>query len=208
VRKRSAALKAWSGAFALLWAALSAAGPLAPGTAAPGQPASTTPGVESAKVPSIQILQSQNGLAGTCGGGAFNVNTFINVGTQASADVRLSVAALGVVEEFTDETGKNIGPYAARYPSFHIPAFGGGLAPNTELALTITTYSGPALTGIVEFTSALSFNCTTGAVIRASADVSQPVPALSEFALFASAALLALLGAAALRRRANARGER
>jgi hypothetical protein len=108
------ALKASPVALALLWAASAVCATLLPGTA--GQPVTGTPGVESAKVPSIQLLHRQSGLAGTCGGNPFNVNTFINVGTAASADVRLTVPTLGVVEEFTDETGKNIGPYNAKYP--------------------------------------------------------------------------------------------
>ena len=200
LRKR--ALKAWTVALALLWAASAVCATLLPGTA--GQPATGAPGVESAKLPSIQLLHTQTGLAGTCGGTAFNVNTFINVGTLASADVRLTVPSLGVVEQFTDETGKNIGPYNAKYSTFHIPAFGGGLAPNTPITITVVTYSGPALSGASSSTSTLSFNCTTGVVILAQA-IADPIPTLSSFTLVAAAALIALLGAAVLRRRARSR---
>src|SRR5262249_50861958 len=38
----------------------------------------------STTVPSIEILGNQTGLAGTCGGSAFDVNTFINIGSSAS----------------------------------------------------------------------------------------------------------------------------
>ena len=161
MRIGAAALKAGVGSFALLWATLAIAATGA-GTSS-GMPAtSVTPA--SSQVPSIQILGNQTGLAGTCGGAAFDVNTFINIGTQASADVRLSTPGVGVIEEFTDETGKNIGPYNAQYPSFHIPTFGGGLAPNTRITLTIATYSGPALTGAITFTSSITFDCTTGLI--------------------------------------------
>ena len=130
----------------------------------------------------------------------------INVGSGASADVRLSASGVGLIEQFTDETGKNIGPYAADYPTFHIPAFGGGLAPNTLITLTITTYSGPSLTGSVSFISTMVFDCTTGAVVRAPATApGPPVPALSPGAIAALIALLALVGATRLRRPARRR---
>ena len=197
-----AALKAGAGLFALSWAAMALAvtgagtSSAVPGTQAVNPAAS--------QVPSIQILEAQTGLAGTCGGSAFNVSTFINIGTSASADVRLSAPGVGIIEEFTDETGKNLGPYNAQYPTFHIPNFGGGLAPNTLITLTITTYSGPGLTGNVTFTSDITFNCTTGAIIRAPspAGAVEPIPALSTAMLLALIALSGLLGAAALRRRA------
>jgi hypothetical protein len=193
-----AALKVCSGMLALSWATASFAAPA--GTASP-EPPNPVPGVAAAKAPSIMISSQQTGLAGTCGGAAFDVNTVINVGSGASADVRLSVSGVGLIEEFTDETGKNIGPYAADYPTFHIPAFGGGLAPNTLITLTITTYSAPSLTGSVTFISTMVFDCTTGAVVRAPATApGLPVPALSPGAIAALIALLALLGATRLRR--------
>jgi len=106
--------------------------------------------------------------------------------------------------QFTDETGKNIGPYNANYPTFHILSFGGGLAPNTPITLTITTYTGPGLTGSVTFTSGVTFNCTTGAIILAPAGTSvvgHEIPALSTGMLLALIGLSGMLGAAALRRR-------
>jgi hypothetical protein len=183
---------------ALLWATASFAA--LPGTAS-SAPQGTGPGVAAAKVPSIKISSQQPGLAGTCGGAAFDVNTVINVSSQASADVRLSAPSVGLVEEFIDETGKNIGPYAADFPTFHIPAFGGGLAPNTPITLTITTYSGPSLTGSITFVSTMVFDCTTGEVIRAPAIGPGPsIPALSPAAIAVLIALLALLGATRLPR--------
>jgi len=161
LRIDSAALKAGVGLFALLWATLSIAATGA-GTSSAMPATSATP--TASQVPSIQILGKQTGLAGTCGGAGFDVNTFINIGTQASADVRLSAPGVGIVEQFVDETGKNIGPYNAQYPAFHIPAFGGGLAPNTLITLTITTYSAPGLTGAVTFTSTITFDCTAGLI--------------------------------------------
>jgi hypothetical protein len=209
LRIGAAALKAGVGLFALLWATLAIAVSGA-GTSSSMQGAPpVTPTAN--QVPSIQILNSQTGLAGTCGGAAFDVNTFINIGTQASAEVRLSAPGVGIIEEFTDETGKNIGPYNAKYPTFHILSFGGGLAPNTAITLTITTYSGPALTGTVSFASSITFDCTTGAVIArgpGSAVTPAPIPMLTTHGLLALTGLLALLGIATLRRSATGRGAR
>jgi hypothetical protein len=204
---RAAALKAGVGLFALSWAAIAFA--TGAGTSSAGP---SVPGVSptASQVPSIQILDAQTGLAGTCGGSAFDVSTFINIGTAASADVRLTAPGVGIIEEFTDETGKNIGPYNAKYPTFHIPSFGGGLAPNTLVTLTITTYSGPGLTGSVTFTSGVTFNCTTGAIILApagSATGVDPIPTLSTGSLLALIALSGVIGAATLRRRTRRASE-
>ena len=191
---------------ALLWASASFA--TLAGTASSEPPFPLV--VATAKMPSIRISSQQTGLAGTCGGAAFDVNTDINVGSQASADVRLSAPDVGMVEQFTDDTGKNIGPYAAQYPTFHIPKFGGGLAPNTPITLTITTYSGPSLTGSITFVSTLVFDCTTGAVIAIAPEIgsAQPIPALSPAAIAALIALIAFLGASGLRRPAQRRAPR
>jgi len=200
-----AALRVCSGMLALLWAGASYATLAGTASAAPPNP----PVVVAAKMPSIKISGQQTGLAGTCGGAAFDVNTEINVASQASADVRLSAPGVGVVEQFTDETGKNIGPYAADFPMFHIPGFGGGLAPNTPITLTITTYSGPSLTGSISFVSTLVFDCTTGTVIAVPAiGPTQPIPALSPAAIAALIALIVLLGASGLRRPAQRRASR
>jgi hypothetical protein len=199
LRDRAAALKAGVGVFALSWATM-VFGVTGAGTSSPG---AGTPSLAPAasQVPSIQLLRPQTSLAGTCGGSSFNVSTFINIGTSASADVRLSAPTVGIIEEFTDETGKNIGPYNAKYPTFHIPSFGGGLAPNTPITLTITTYTGPGLTGSVTFTSSITFNCTTGALIPKASSVAggEPVPALSPAMLLALILLSGLLAATALR---------
>jgi len=197
-----AALRVCSGMLALLWASASFAA-LA-GTASSAPP--TPPVVAAAKTPSIRISSQQTGLAGTCGGAAFDVNTLINVGSQASADVRLSAPGVGLVEQFTDETGENLGNYAADFPAFNIPAFGGGLAPNTPITLTITTYSGRSLTGSITFVSTLVFDCTTGAVIAIAPEIA--IPALSPAAIAALIALIALLGASGLRRPAQRRASR
>jgi hypothetical protein len=207
LRIDTAALKARLGMLALLWAALPMAA-LGAGTAAP-VPTNAAPSPSAAKVPSIEISQTQTTLAGTCSGGAFDINTFINVGPQASADVRLSAPGAGILEEFTDETGKNVGTYNAKYPAFHIPAFGGGLAPNTLITLAITTYSGPGLTGAASFTSTIIFNCTTGVITFPSALALQPIPTLDDSVLFATITLVALFGAAMLiNRRAPLRRKR
>jgi hypothetical protein len=160
--------------------------------------------------PSIRLLPTQPALAGTCGGSAFTVNTFINVTAQASADVKVSALGVGTIEEFTDETGKNIGPYNGVFPAFQILAFGGGLAPNTPITITITTYSGPTLSGSSTFVSLLQFDCTTGAVILAQPPLqpAESAPTLSVLGLTTMAALLALLGAGMLRRPARARRAR
>lgn len=63
------------------------------------------------KSPVIELLKQQTGLASTCGGSAFDVNTFIDVDTAASADVKVTAPVVGLIEEFTDNTGANIGPY-------------------------------------------------------------------------------------------------
>jgi len=204
LRITASALKACWGGFGLLWAALAMAGA---GTSPPG-PSSTGTAVATSNHQRIEILRPQTGLAGTCGGSAFSLNTFINVDTQASAQVQLSAPALGVIEQFTDETGKNIGPYNAPYPNFQIPAFGGGLAPDTPITVTITTYAGPGLSGHTSSTSALTFDCTTGVVALASPASAQSIPALSDLTLGATALLLGLLGLGTLRRRASAQRSR
>jgi hypothetical protein len=192
----TAAFRAWLGIVALSLA-----------TSAFGESAGTASGgvhtalPRSTSVPSIRLQHQQAGLAGTCGGSAFDLNTFINVDTSASADVKVTAPGVGLIEEFTDETGTNIGPYNALYPTFHILAFGGGLAPNTVITVAITTYTGPTLSGKAVETSRIAFDCTTGALQPVAAGTAASVPTLSDAALAASALFLALLGAIALRRR-------
>jgi hypothetical protein len=174
-----------------------------PGTTGSG-PVISSPGPTSAVLPSVEILSQQTQLAGTCGGAAFNLNTFINVDDQASADVRLSVPTIGTIEEFTDETGSNVGPFVGNYSTFHILSFGGGLPPNTPITITLTTYTSHNLAGIVSFTSSLQFNCTTGTILNlngASPDASPPIPTLGEAGLAALAGMLALLSLLAIKRR-------
>lgn len=201
-----AAFKACMGTVALCWVTMAGAAPA--GSASPSSPHPV--GRAGNALPSIRLLSTQPGLAGTCGGSAFTVNTFINVTAQASADVKVSALGVGTIEEFTDETGKNIGPYNANYPSFQILAFGGGLAPDTEITITITTYSGSNLSGSTTFVSSLVFNCTTGSVLATlPAPASAiPAPTLSPLALSAMAALLVLVGLFMLRRPARLRRPR
>jgi hypothetical protein len=199
-----AALKAWSGVVALSWAtaAFAASG----GTASPTLPQVAAPGATAAQLPSIELLPKQPTLAGSCSGGTFDVNTFINVTEVASADVIVTAPGVGTVEEFTDETGTNIGPFNGVYPTFQIKPFGGGLPPNTKITITVTTYSGPNRTGSVSFVSTIVFDCTTGKVLRAGpSNLAESIPTLSTVALAAMATLLALLGAAMMRRPARRR---
>ncbi|MEP6762435.1 MAG: IPTL-CTERM sorting domain-containing protein [Sporichthyaceae bacterium] len=187
-----------------LWAIAVCAQPA--GTAGNPVPVPTSePTVSSAVLPSIEILLSQTNLAGSCGGAAFNLNTFIRVDTQASADVRVSAPGVGTIETFIDETGSNVGPFAGNYSTFNIKAFGGGLPPGTPITINIGTYTGHALSGSLSYTSFVQFDCTTGAVLRLAAaspaDVASQIPTLSEVALAATAALLGLAGLVALRRR-------
>jgi len=196
LRSIAAAIMACLGVVALAWAP--------PGAA---QQAGTQAAVVAhsvllnKKAPQIRLLLDQNTLASTCGGSAFNVNTFISVDATASADVKVTAPGVGLIEEFTDQTGANIGPYHAKFPAFHILGFGGGLPPNTPITITVTTYTGANLTGAVNSVSSLSFNCTTGVVLASpTAELAIGVPALSDWALAATAALVLALGAAALRR--------
>src|SRR5438552_6579911 len=76
------------GVCALLWGGSVMAAPA--GTSDPIVPLAVA-GPASAQSPSIDILANQSQLAGTCGGQTFDLNTFINVDAQASADVKLSV---------------------------------------------------------------------------------------------------------------------
>ncbi|MEP6943990.1 MAG: IPTL-CTERM sorting domain-containing protein [Betaproteobacteria bacterium] len=159
-------------------------------------------------LPSIQILSRQTTLAGTCGGAAFNLNTDIRVDTQSSAEVRLSAPGFPTLAQFTDETGANVGPFVGNFPAFTIPAFGGGLAPNTPIRVTVNTYTGRALSGKLSYTSTIQFDCTTGTILNLVGNVpGDPVgiPALGHAALVAMALLLASAGALALRRRTRAR---
>jgi hypothetical protein len=142
-----------------------------------GQPAGTQPALVGrassvpVQAPAILLLQQQTGLVGTCTGSPFDVNTFISVDANASADVNVTAPGVGQIEEFTDQTGVNIGPYSGAFPQFHIRAFGGGLPPNASITITISTYSGSNLTGSVTNVSSLTFNCTTGEVLSATSNV-------------------------------------
>ena len=195
-----AALKAGSGIAALSWA--TAAFAVSAGTGQTVVPHGT-PAPTAAKVSSIELLRKQPTVAGTCGGSAFDVNTFINVDNVASADVTVTAPDVGTIEEFTDETGTNIGPFNNVFPTFHIKAFGGGLPPNTIITVTVTTYTGSNKTGSVSFVSRLSFNCTTGQVLKQTVDLAEAIPALSPAALAAMIAALAVIGAALARRTAR-----
>lgn len=201
MRVVAAGVKAWLGIFALSWATSGFAALSGTQGASVAQR-----GAASSKSPTIVLLKSQTTLAGSCGGSAFDVNTFINVDTSASADVKVTAPGVGQIEEFTDQTGANIGPYNAVFPNFHILAFGGGLPPNTPITITITTYTGTSLTGSVTSVSSLTFDCTTGAVQQAPTSLAPTqVPSLSAFGLAATAALVLLLGALALRRAKKSR---
>ena len=193
--KTAAAFKASLGVVALSWAMTAHAQPAGTQAAVVAHHVPTTN-----KSPVVQLLKQQPTVATTCGGSQFDVNTFINVDTAASADVKVTAAGVGLIEQFTDETGANIGPYKANFPGFQIRAFGGGLPPNTLITITITTYTGANLTGSVSAVSTITFNCTTGAVLREPLGPAAAVPSLSPFALACTAGLLLALGALVLRR--------
>jgi IPTL-CTERM motif len=190
------------GACALFWGGSVMAAAAGTSDAPPSKAVIAEPA--AAVTPSIEILPSQSQLAGTCGGATFDLSTFINVDAQASADVKLTVAGAGTIEQFVDETGSNIGPFRGPYSAFHILSFGGGLPPNTAVKLSITTYPGHGLSGKATFVSTVTFDCTTGVILNLAADppnTAPPVPALGDTALIAMAVAVALFGAAALRRR-------
>ena len=189
-------------ACAMFWAGAATAAQDGGTADAPVPKVTATP--TAAGSPSIEILANQSHLAGTCGGTRFDISTFINVDAQASADVKLTVSDAGIIEQFVDETGANIGPFLGSYGAFHILASGGGLPPNTPIKITITTYSGRGLTGTATYVSSLTYDCTTGVVLNLSANspgALAPIPSLSDGALIAVSVLLAGLGAAFIRRR-------
>jgi hypothetical protein len=136
------------------------------------------------------------------------LNTFINTTAQTSANVRVSSPTLNpsLLEQFTDNTGANVGAFNDNYPNFHILGFGGGLAPNTPITVTITTYTGPNLSGTATFTSTIMFNCTSGEVRRLARapPLLTAVPALDSTGLALLVMLIGLAGAAALRFRRRA----
>jgi hypothetical protein len=194
-------LKAMLGLFALFSANAGIAAPVA-GTQ--GAQPQTDAVVQAAVLPSIEILSKQPNLAGRCNGSAFDLNTFINTTAQTSASVQLSSSAVSpsLLEQFTDNTGANVGVFNDDYPTFHILGFGGGLAPNTPITIAIATYTGPNLTGSVTFTSTITFDCTTGQISRLARDppLETPVPALDFSGLMLLAMLLGLAGAVAASR--------
>jgi len=189
---------------ALLWAATTLAQPA--GTAvrvAPEAIAST-----SSVLPSIEILAQQSALANTCGGATFNLNTYIHVDSQASSEVKLSAPGFPNLEQFTDETGANIGPFNGNFPAFTILAFGGGLPPNTPIRVVVNTYTGHGLSGNISYTSTIQFDCTTGAVLNllaAPPGLPADIPTLGDLALVAMMLLLLAAGALGLRRQAQVR---
>jgi hypothetical protein len=205
LRNAITTLKAMLGAFALFSASAGIAAP--DGGTAGAQPLANAV-VQADVLPSIEILPKQLSLAGRCNGLAFDLNTFINTTAQTSASVRVSSPVLNpsLLEQFTDNTGANVGVFNANYPNFHILAFGGGLAPNTPIIISITTYTGPNLTGTATFTSTIKFDCTTGQVSRLARDppLLTAVPALDSTGLALLAMLVGIAGAAALRVRRRA----
>ena len=205
LRNAITTLKAMLGAFALFSASAGIAAPY--GGTDGAQPLSNAV-VQADVLPSIEILPKQLNLAGRCNGLAFDLNTFINTTSQTSANVRVSSSKLNpsLLEQFTDNTGANVGVFNANYPNFHILGFGGGLAPNTPITITITTYTGPNLTGTATFTSTLTFDCTTGQVARLgrAPPLLTAVPALDSTGLALLAMLVGIAGAAALRVRRRA----
>jgi hypothetical protein len=84
--------------------------------------------------------------------------------------------------------------------------FGGGLAPNTPITVTITTYTGPNLTGTATFTSSITFDCTTGQIkqLGRAPPLLTAIPALDSTGLALLAMLVGLAGAAGLRVRRRA----
>jgi len=205
LRNAITTLKAMLGAFALFSASAGIAAP--DGGTAGAQPLANAV-VQADVLPSIEILPKQLSLAGRCNGLAFDLNTFINTTAQTSANVRVSSAKLNpsLLEQFTDNTGANVGVFNDNYPNFHILGFGGGLAPNTPITITITTYTGPNLTGTTTFTSTITFDCTTGQVERLgrAPPLLTAVPALDSTGLALLAMLVGIAGAAALRVRRRA----
>jgi hypothetical protein len=193
------------GAFALFSAS---AGLAVPAAGTDGARPLTNAVLQADVLPSIEILPKQLNLSGRCNGSAFDLNTFINTTAQTSASVRVSSTALNpsLLELFTDNTGVNVGVFNAEYPTFHILGFGGGLAPNTPITISIATYTGPNLTGTVTFTSTITFNCTTGQVsqLGRAPPLLTAVPALDSTGLALLVMLVGLAGAAASRVRRRA----
>jgi hypothetical protein len=87
--------------------------------------------------------------------------------------------------------GPNVGPVG-----FFVSAGPYSLPPNTPLTLSVTTYNGTNFMGGVSYVSTITWNCTTGAVIKGAA-----APALSHLVLLLLSLTLLALGGLRLWRR-------
>ena len=155
------------------------------------------PSLTAAQLGPVPSWQLNQGVPNSCSGeGALfvpGVDTNIPVG-QASEQGVLSAPGHPNLGPVMDTA---FGPHVGLV-GFLLSVGGYSLPPNTPLTLTVTTYNGTNFTGGVSYVSRITWNCTTGAVIRGPA---VPAPALSHLALALLSLTLLMLGGMCLSRR-------
>ncbi len=142
--------------------------------------------------PSVEVTGSTSGICDNSGGTLNpNIPTLLTYSSLSSDEAVMSIAGVGIVAT-TDED-------LAFFPAVESPGSFGlnpspySVPPGTAVTVTITTYTGPGLTGSLSFESTVVFLCDTGEIVSLVSGPPVGVPALSPLALAVLAGLLALV---------------